>query len=426
MRTQQPRRRSRNQKVRQPGLNPIEHLEDRQLLAYTPLGFSIPDLAIVGASSGPVGALGGSLAVVLEVANYGQSSLPEPINQFPTAVLGAPPLGSESSADADDSEVGVFLSPRANTPLGQQLFLGSITVPKIPQNDLIEVSSILPLPPTVPPGFPVTGQDAFLTFVIDPAREVPDLDRTNNILRSNTSVLLVPPLPEFSAVALALPPTLNPGDTILPSVTVANLGAAFNFPGPVLTFLVASQDPFFGPGDVVVDDFEIPLIPPLSLAPSELNVVGDVNLTNPDNFVTVTSTTPVRLPDLGSPYFLGVIVDPFDTILEISEIDALADPTLELVEVVVNSGVDLPPAGPLATPAIPPLPFPLPPFVTPTGTPTAAGFVPPIAPQPPGSMSRNSDWNAEDGPRDRAASLREQWNARREAARARWLGRLGL
>jgi len=329
-----------------------ERLEDRQLLAFTPLGFSIPDLAILNSFNGPVAALGGEVTVTVDVSNLGQSSLPEPLAQFP---------GARSTADAPPSEIEVFLTNRPHGLFSPRVSLGTIELPSIPQNRLLQIQETFTLPTQLPPGFPTTGDNAFITLVLDPDREIRDLDRTNNFTRNASPVLLVPRLPELAATGLALPPTLNPGDTVIPEVKIANFGAApTNEQAPLLVQVVASLDTDFGPGDVVLSSFQIPNVNPLSEAPTELPVFGDVRLTEPPNVVTRTATDPVALPDFDQPFFVGVAVDPFDQILEIDEIDRPPSSRLEQIRSVASSGLDLPPAG--VAPVEPTnLPFPFPP-----------------------------------------------------------------
>src|SRR5438105_4542509 len=61
-----------------------ERLEGRELLSYSPLGFSLPDLTVTGRAA-PIAAYGGPLAVEVDVRNLGASSLIEPLNLEPGA-----------------------------------------------------------------------------------------------------------------------------------------------------------------------------------------------------------------------------------------------------------------------------------------------------------------------------------------------------
>jgi hypothetical protein len=360
-----PRRGNGPRARRRPAPAALETLEGRQLLAYTPLGFSIPDLAIVDAYTGPVAAYGGPISVTVDVSNLGQSSMPEPLAQFP---------GARSSADAGPSEIEVYLTRGGHAPFGERVLLGTIEVPALPQNRLAQVTGTFTLPDAPPPGFPATGQTGFITLELDPDRQIRDLDRTNNVLRNAATFQIIPNLPSLQAVALGLPPVMNPGDTIVPQVKVANYGAAPTAAqGPVVVQVVASQDQNFGPGDVILGTFTIDNILPLSQAPTKHFVPGEANLVDPPNFVTLDAMQAVTLPDTGSPYFVGVVIDPLN---EIQELPGSPGSQLELVRVVADSGLGLPPAGVIGAPSD--LPFPFPPFITPTGTPD------PIAPPLPG------------------------------------------
>ncbi|QDV33516.1 hypothetical protein [Tautonia plasticadhaerens] len=351
-----------------------EALEGRHLLAYTPLGFSIPDLAILNAYTGPVAAYGGEIAVTVDVSNLGQSSIPEPLAQFP---------GQASAADAGPSEIEVYYTNQAHSPFGDRILLGTISVPAVPQNRLVQVTGVVSLPEEPPAGYPGVGSNGFITLELDPDRDVRDLDRTNNVFRPAASFLLVPDLPDLQAIALGLPPVLNPGDTIVPQVKVANYGAAPTIDqAPVVVQVVASLDEAFGPGDIVLGTFTVGNILPLSFAPTERFVPGDQTLLDRPNVAVLDAMQPVTLPETGAPYFVGVVVDPQDEIREISELDRGPDPTLELARLVDDSGLGLPPAGVIGPAAEADRPFPYPPFDTPTGT--SEGPVDPGTPPSPG------------------------------------------
>ncbi|MEW4567556.1 hypothetical protein AB1L88_06775 [Tautonia sp. JC769] len=340
----------------------LETLEGRQLLAYSPLGFSLPDLAIADAYTGPVGAYGGPISVTVEVTNLGQSSIPEPLAQFP---------GSASTADAGPSEIDVYFNSRGHGPARNRVLLGTIDVPAIPQNRLAQVTGTFTLPETPPAGFPATGQTGFITLELDPDRVIRDLDRTNNVLRQAESFQIVPNQASLQAIALGLPPVMNPGDTVVPQVKIANYGAVpTNVQGPVIVQVVASADTTFSPDDTVLGTFTVDNILPLSQAPTKNFVPGDVNLVDPPNVVLLDAMLPVALPATGAPYYVGVVIDPVLTPEVALASDHSYGETLQLAQVVEHSGLGLPPAGVIGLPSPPDRPFPFPPFDTPTGTPT--------------------------------------------------------
>lgn len=357
-----PRRGTRRKAPRRALTIAPESLEERSLMAYTGLGFSLPDLKIVDAYSGPVGALGGPLAVTIDVQNLGTSTIPEPLNQFP---------GSTSSADAPASQVAVYLATQPHAPFGQRYYVGTVDVPAIPQNRLARVTSTLTLPDTLPAGFPTTGQTAYLTFQVDPSSSVRDYSRTNNVTRPATSFQLVPQLPDLQATAFGVPPGLKAGDTFVPQVKLANLGAAFTAPqGPVTVEVVASLDPYFGPGDQTLATFTVGDLAPLSTAPTQNFVLGDnSSIYDPVNVTTLTADSPVTLPASPAVYYVGVVVDPQNQIAEIGDLGGAPSALLEQVHLVSPSGDLLPPAGVLGAPMTPTPVFPNPPFTTPTGGP---------------------------------------------------------
>lgn len=337
---------------RREGLVPPERLEGRELLAYTPLGGSLPDLTVSG-FAGPVGAYGGPLTITVDVRNLGASSLAEPLNLTQS---------SASLADAPPSSVGVFLAPQAGA---RAVLIGAIDVPTVRQNSIVRVSDTVTIPDAAALGrrFPEGGGTLFLTLRADDGRVVQEVDERNNRTADEAiPVRVAQALPDLEAVGLDLPPNLNPGDAIRANIEVANFGAVpSNQQGPVTVFLVASQDPFFGPGDAILDTFLIDNIPGLSEAPTRRLTLGDANLDNPPNIVARAGTV-VNLPTSPESYFLGLIVDPNDTIREISELDDGPDPRLQLARFVAGPSDDLLADPAFPAPASPANRFPIPPF----------------------------------------------------------------
>jgi len=335
---------------RRAGRAGVEALEGRELLAFTSLGFSLPDLTVRG-QAGPVAAYGGTVAVTVDVANLGASSLIEPLAMTP---------GAPSTADAPASTVEVLFSPRADGR--RAIRLGSIAVPPVPQNDVVRVTGEIALPAIRPRGFPDLGQTGFLFFDVDRDVTFRDFDRTNNRSAVGAPVTIFTALPELEAIALEVPTTLNPGDAIAPSFRIANFGAADTIvQAPLLVQIVASQDRTFGPGDLVLASFVIDNVAPLSDAPTKGPVLGDVTLDPPPNVVTILGPQLI-LPSLPTTYFLGLAVDPNNAILEISEIGRGPDPRLEQLRAVGPDTTGLPPAGILGPPGDPANVFPIPPF----------------------------------------------------------------
>jgi hypothetical protein len=315
-----------------------EALEGRQLLSYSPIG-SLPDLTATG-QAGAIAAYGGPLSVTVDVRNLGASSQVEPLSLQPGAV---------STADAGPSHVGVYLlrTPHTHPGAGGSVLIGEIPVPGVPQNSLVTVSQTL-LMPAKPFRFPGSGGFVYLAFRADDLREVRDLDRTNN-LSPIVPVQIEAALPDLAAIAIDVPPTMQPGDVIAPSIKIANYGTVDTATqGPVTVLLVASTDTNYGPTDVILGRYQITDLPGLSQAPQRRTVLGDVTLDNPPNVTTLETTTDgqqnVTLPTgLGS-YFIGVIVDPLNTIRELHEVGSGPSSALQQVRLVSNVP-GLPPAG---------------------------------------------------------------------------------
>src|SRR5205085_1935635 len=161
----------------------------------------------------------------------------------------------------------------------------------IPQNSLKQIDAVVNLPPRQPPGAPGSGGKIYLYFLIDPFHVTLDTDRTNNLTRVGVPVQIEAPFPDLQTIALSTPASLWPGDTVLAA-------------------------------------FSVPNIPPLSAVPVRNNVLGDVTLDNLVNEVTLTGPI-VTLPQGPRTYFIGVIIDPLNTIREISEIGTGPSSALE-------------------------------------------------------------------------------------------------
>jgi len=300
------RREGRARRARSlPGLSgPLQVLEGRQLMAYSPLGYSLPDLVVDGFSA-PLASYGGPLTVTVDVRNIGASSIVEPLSLRP---------GTPSTADAGPSTVGVFASSGRRG--GRGVLIGEVVVPPVGQNDRVQVSQTFILPDR-PRGF--RGDDLRLTFRADNGNAVGEIDETNNSSRSINRVAIATNLPDVRLVDLDLPATIRPGDTISPSIRIANYGAAATgSQGPFQVRLVASLDRDFGAGDTTIDQFTVENLAPLAIAPSKEFVPGDANIDTPANFTTLGGR-PVTVPATPSRYFIGVVIDPTNAIRETSD-----------------------------------------------------------------------------------------------------------
>ena len=158
------RRRLTDRSRRNAGLGEIEALEQRLVMSYSPLGYSLPDLTVIG-YAGPSAAYGGQLGVTAQVTNLGASSIIEPLNLAP---------GSVSSADAGPSTVNVYIS---NVPriTASSIVIGQLAVPMLSQNSTTTVSATLTLP-AKQPTYPGIGQNAFILFAADATHAVNEID----------------------------------------------------------------------------------------------------------------------------------------------------------------------------------------------------------------------------------------------------------
>ncbi|MGZ3415353.1 MAG: hypothetical protein ACXVAT_16155, partial [Isosphaeraceae bacterium] len=145
---------------RRTDLAALEQLEGRQLLSYSSLGYSLPDLKISGLA-GPVASWGSTYQVTVVLQNTGASTIIEPLSLVPasevTVVNGSlvPPYYVPSSADAAASQVGIYLAPRPHSLAGAKE-IGTATAQALSQNDIERFNVSLTLPAR-PSGFRSTG-----------------------------------------------------------------------------------------------------------------------------------------------------------------------------------------------------------------------------------------------------------------------------
>jgi hypothetical protein len=324
-----PERRAR----RRTNLADLERLEERALLAFSNLGFSLPDLTISGIA-GPVAAWGGTLNVTATIKNQGATTTTNPIAQAP---------GDPSTADAPASTVTVLITPRRSSLAGA-VSLGSFVAPAVPQNSLEMVTESFTLPAR-PAGFRGAGGKFFIRLVVNSNHQVLEANTTNDLSRPIAVSVVSQALPELRATALYVPPVMQPGDTIAPVIQVENIGTAAS--GPVEVALVASTTKSFTAGSSIVALYTLNETPALSSIPSasETPTGGNIlsyaqNLTPPGNVVTITGA-PVTLPTSPATYFLGVVVDPFGLIKQLS----VPKNNFTLIHDVGPPIPNLPPAG---------------------------------------------------------------------------------
>lgn len=138
-----------------------------------------------------------------------------------------------------------------------------------------------------------------IALVIDPAQSYMEPDEGNNLVFAQNTIELGDRRPDLTAGRIvATPATANPGDTVRVAVEVRNAG---NLPGGGEWQLVLSGNRVISGDDLVVH-------------------TGSVSLGIVES---VTTTVSVTLPSSLEPgrYYFGVIADPMNTLLELSEVN---------------------------------------------------------------------------------------------------------
>ena len=348
------RRKNASPRPRRGGFTTVEALERRELLAWSGLYQSLPDLTIQGYAA-PVAAYGGQITVNAVIDNLGANTFPS-YNQSQTAV---------STADAPPSQVTVYLGRSPHWPT-RVIELGSFETPAIPQKTIVQVEQTLDVPERMQRFLPPSGGTAYLFFRVDlpEGYPLPDFDPTNNVQRKGVPVQIAPNLPDLYAISLEVPGTMQAGDAIQPTIKLANYGTANPADqGPFDVLLVASTDKNFGPGDRILERFTVRSVPSLADVPIQGQpILGDVNINDPVNIISLTSTSPITLPDRPELYNLGVIVDPDNQIREINEVGRPPSSQLNPIKRVGPRQHGLTPARVVGTPAPLGNRFPTPPF----------------------------------------------------------------
>jgi hypothetical protein len=289
----------------------LERLEGRELMAFTPLGFSLPDLSVAGFAA-PTAAWGQTLAVTVDVKNTGTSTINEPLALVP---------GSTSTADAQPTVVEVFATTHPTIAAARhQAFVGFITVPTVVQNSVEQITSELTLPAQPPVfAFPGDGGKIYLHFVVNPFGNIVESDTTNNNSFSGP-IRIEAPLPAIQAIGLDVPPVMQPGDLIAPYIQIANYGTTDITPAnPLQVDLVASLSPTFGPGSSILAQFTVDNLPAQAKAPNKDQSFAPTILGTPANVVTIGGFT-ILLPNTPGFYFLGVVTDPNGQIPQLQKI----------------------------------------------------------------------------------------------------------
>jgi hypothetical protein len=342
---------------RRTNLAALEELEGRQLLSYSSLGYSLPDLRVSGLA-GPVAAWGSTYQVTAILQNIGASTITEPLSLVPTTQVfpgpdgsPVPPYAIPSSADAVGSQVGIYLAPRPHSLAGA-IKIGTTTAPALSQNNIERFGVSLTLPPR-PTGFPATGV-FYIRLLANSTHTVLESNYANNLSAPIPVRFLSQALPQLQATALDVPAVMQPKDTIAATVQIANTGTANFVPNaqdPIGIALVASLTPDLNLGVSFVDvqtltktipaQSETPLLPLRKHYRSAI-LKAVRNNVNPNANVTTINFNTETLPVV--PVYLGVAFYHLDPVTLEPTVPASG---LELVRYVGPGTSGLPPTGDL-------------------------------------------------------------------------------
>ncbi|MGA7499800.1 MAG: hypothetical protein WBX00_23975, partial [Isosphaeraceae bacterium] len=232
--------------------------------------------------------------------------------------------------------------------------------------------------PQQPAGFRAAGV-YYIRLVANQTQSVLESNFSNNVSAPIPVRFISQALPQLQATALDLPDALRPGDTVVPTFQITNLGTAnTDTQGPVQVALVASVTPDFNLGSSIVGLYTLPAgIPGQSSAAVKNSArhharlygskIYNNNVAPAQNVETFTGAA-VTLPTSPSTYFLGLVIDPYNTLTQLS----LPANRLELIRTVGPATSGLPPAGFVSTPLS--QPFPNPPDGVPIGNVNPAAF----------------------------------------------------
>lgn len=301
-----------------------ERLEGRELMAYSSLGFSLPDLAVTGQAA-PVTQWGGTLTVEVTLQNLGASTITEPTSLPPPLQVGvgpdgtvSPPYYTPSQADAPGATIAVFLVPRGRGPTAG-VRIGTIDPPGLAQNSLEQFRATLTLPER-PAGFAAQGPYT-IRLVANDDRSVLESNYRNNVSPAiPVTLTAAPATPTLRVVSFDLPDRgLVPGDVIAPRIQVANIGNA-GLTSDVEVAVVASTSRDFNLGSSIVALYTIPggidgvNSTPLPNASRHGRRPRDLrhNIITPEANVATINGGLATLPLAPPTYYLGVVIDPFN------------------------------------------------------------------------------------------------------------------
>jgi len=311
----------RTRRFRPDSLGP-ETLENREVMANSAMGFSLPDLA-VGNYTSPVAAWGQPFTFQIQAFNRGASSQAEPLAQFPYA---------QSTARADTS-VSVFLVA-GHGPKQTRVLLDQSSNSTIAQNSVNSALITVTLPATPPAGFPAAGGRFRIVVVPNVANQIrlPSAF-PNNGASYSVPVKVLPALPQIEFLGSNMPKNLVPGQVLLPEIKVANNGGANvntqSAQGALKVILVASANLDYNPADkpVTLAEFTIADLAGLNTRPLAGGLrnlrAGQLNNLNLAANQATASGAQIALPIDSNPdsntYYIGFVIDPDRTLTQISD-----------------------------------------------------------------------------------------------------------
>jgi hypothetical protein len=321
-------------KRRRTELAALEQLEGRELMAFSTLGYSLPQLVATG-EAGPRASWGGPLEVSVYLQNIGASTTTEPLAQAP---------GATSQADAQDSTVAVLLTPHPNSLKGAYT-LGEISAPPVSQNNIEQLTDAFTLP-SRPKGFAGAGGKFYVRFVTNSNDALLQANSVNTVSAPVSVLIAGRALPEVRVTGFYVSTPLQQGDAINASATVENFGTApTSKQGPLEVALVLSTEPYLTVSPDIIATQTIANIPAVSQSPTRGNyktfaqrIVNAAANVVGVNFGTVT----LPVSPTGTPYYLGIVVDPAGDFTQLS----LPANSLSFIhEVFKGSASGLPPVG---------------------------------------------------------------------------------
>ena len=326
----------------------MRRLEERTLLSFSNLGFSLPDLTISG-EAGPRAAWGGPSIVSAYLQNIGASTTTEPLSQaVPTDTQAAGSLYSSASRRGCARLDGEGLAHADSQIVERRGHAGDHSRRRrLEQNNVEQLSSPFTLPSR--PERICRSRTASFTSGSSPTppTNFPKATSRNNLSKPVAVQVTGQPLPELRVIGLAVPSRMQPGDTIAPTIVVENFGhGRYSAQGPVTVDLVESVTKSFTLGSQIVATYTIDDLPGVSGTPTKGNyrTFASQILAQPENVVSMGGNA-VTLSTSPNTYFLGVVVDPQGAINQLS----LPKNSFQAIHVVGPPIKGLPPATPCPT-----------------------------------------------------------------------------